>query len=426
VRLDVTLPAGAVGTSVLIRRLDPDGRRTPVRLADPAVVTGSAWVGYDYEAPYGVSCTYAAQVVYWPASRANAITNPNFETDVFGWAATSGATITQDTAKYWSGAASMRLDTTAAGQSAYHIASVSSASVSPVIASAYVQGTSGGMAYIRLQFSNGSTVDSSPVTLTGSWQRISVAGVSPTGCTNVKVQIFQVSTGAQSMWIDGVLTEESASTGAYFDGATTDTSTLFYDWAGVANASTSYEHLTGTTTADDLTAAATLAVTDVWLIHPGVPDLSMRLAKVKSLGDRTRWVNWGVFQPFGRPTPVVVTDGRRKAVTAQLVIRTRTLDELDALVALTTDAAVLLLNVPASLGWGVTNEYISLGDLTESREAFASFPTRVLSAPYLVVSRPVGGSQSQRTYADLLTECATYQAVMDLYDTYLDALAPTV
>jgi hypothetical protein len=248
VRLDVTIPGGA-GVSVLIVRLDPDGRTQAVRLADPAVMTGLAWVGYDYEAPYGASVMYSATVTY---------TNP------------------------------------------------------------------------------GTIVESA------------------------------------SAWV-------------------------------------------------------TLAVVDVWLIHPGVPALSMLLAKVKSLDGRTRPVNRGVFQPFGRTNPIVVTDGRRKAVQSQLVIRTRTLSELDALIALTDDAAVLLLNVPASLGWGVSNEYVSLGDLVESREAdrFAGLPSRIMSAPYLVVSQPIGGSQSQRTYADVLAEAATYQDVLNTRATYLELLAPT-
>jgi hypothetical protein len=248
VRLDVAVPGGA-GVSALITRLDPDGRTQVVRLAGPAEMTGLAWVGYDYEAPYGSSVTYTATVTY---------TNP------------------------------------------------------------------------------------------------------------------------------GTIVESAS-------------------------------------------ALSALDVSDVWLIHPGVPALSMLLAKVKSLDGRLRPVNRGVFQPFGRANPIVVTDGQRKAVQSQLMVRTRTLDELAALIALTDDAAVLLLNVPASLGWGVSNEYISLGDLTESREAdkFAGLPSRIMSAPYLVVSRPIGGSQSQRTWADVLAESATWQDVLNTRATYLELLAPT-
>jgi hypothetical protein len=181
------------------------------------------------------------------------------------------------------------------------------------------------------------------------------------------------------------------------------------------------------TVIDTATAAATLAVADVWLIHPGIPDLSMRLDKVTNLGDRVRPVKRGIFEPYGRDLPIVVTDGRRKAVQSSLTIRTRTLDELAALVALTADAAVLLLNIPLALGWGLAHEYVSLGDLAESREVqTGDDPYRLNTAPYLVVARPVGGSQAQRTYADVLAEAATYQVVRDQHTDYSDVLAPTL
>lgn len=249
VRLDVTLPAGGVGVSVYVTRVGSDGRTVPVRTADPAVMTGSAWVGYDYEAPYGALQTYSASVVY---------------------------------------------------------------------------------------------------------------------------------------------------------------------------------DLSGTPTTDVATDTATVDVTDVWLIHPGVPDLSMRLDRIKAFGDRIKPVARGVFEPFGRSLPIIVTDGKRKAVQSQLVFRTRTLDETAALVALTADAATLLLIVPESLEWGIGAEYISLGDLPVARDSnVAADPDRVVAAPYLVTSRPIGGSQSQRTWADLMAECATWQDVMDMYPTWLDVLAPT-
>jgi len=175
-----------------------------------------------------------------------------------------------------------------------------------------------------------------------------------------------------------------------------------------------------------LTDTETLPVPDVWLVHPGIPALSMMLAKVTNLGDRTRPVNRGVFEPYGRETPLVVTDGRRKAAQASLQIRTQTISELGAFQALTSDAATLLLNVPTDLGWGLSNEYVSFGDLGESREVqTGNDPYRLHTVPYLVVGRPVGGSQAQRTYADVIAEAAAYQQVLDMRLRYLDLLAPT-
>lgn len=48
-------------TQATIVRNDPDGSSTPVRLADPATLDGSAqWVGFDYESWFGSSFNYTA------------------------------------------------------------------------------------------------------------------------------------------------------------------------------------------------------------------------------------------------------------------------------------------------------------------------------------------------------------------------------
>lgn len=247
VRLDVAIPAGT-GVSVLVTRTGSDGNTYPVRLADPSLMAGTTWVGYDYEAPYRDTLTYNAAITYL---------NPGTVTDIIA-------------------------------------------------------------------------------------------------------------------------------TGTY------------------------------------------LPVGDIWLVHPGVPALSMLLGDVQSLGTRLRPVNRGIFAPYGRTDPIVVTDGQRKSPQATIVVRTTTLEQLSALIALTADASVLLLNIPVSMGWGVGAEYISLGDLVEAREVNSGPDTaRLTSGPYQVVSRPVGGSQSQRTWADVLAESATWQDVLTMRATWSEVLAPT-
>lgn len=172
-------------------------------------------------------------------------------------------------------------------------------------------------------------------------------------------------------------------------------------------------------------AAATLAVPRPWLVHPGVPSLSVELPKVKALAERTRKVNQGVHEPLGRAMPIVVTDGRRKAVTSTLTVRTRTLLELDRLTALLDDTSPLLLNVPATLGWGVTAEYVAVGDTTESRDLdVGADPYRLWTFPYMVVAAPVGNVQAQRTYANVVAEATTYTQVLEQSPTYLAVIAP--
>lgn len=47
--------AGAPTATVMVTRTDPDGNVRPVRGAEPAATVSGAWVGYDYEAPYGAT-----------------------------------------------------------------------------------------------------------------------------------------------------------------------------------------------------------------------------------------------------------------------------------------------------------------------------------------------------------------------------------
>lgn len=50
--------SGAPGTTAQVNRTDPDGTIRPVRGGDPAPLTGTQWIGYDYEAPYNAQPVY--------------------------------------------------------------------------------------------------------------------------------------------------------------------------------------------------------------------------------------------------------------------------------------------------------------------------------------------------------------------------------
>jgi hypothetical protein len=50
--------ASITGTEATILRVDPDGRSRPVRSAEPAALTSGAWIGWDYEAPFGAPISY--------------------------------------------------------------------------------------------------------------------------------------------------------------------------------------------------------------------------------------------------------------------------------------------------------------------------------------------------------------------------------
>jgi hypothetical protein len=194
-----------------------------------------------------------------------------------------------------------------------------------------------------------------------------------------------------------------------------------YDYEPWFDQPVMYTATAGSTAANS--AEITLVVNQTWLRHPGIPSLSM-VVDVQGDGEPVRRVNRAVLEPLGRRTPIVVTDGRRKAKTSTITFRTYSQAEVDALLAITDDVSVLLLNVPPAWGWGIVHQYMALGDLTETRTAptAAWLPGRLWTAPYAVVDRPAGGLQSQRTYADVLTEAATYQDLRTTYDTYSDLL----
>jgi hypothetical protein len=196
-----------------------------------------------------------------------------------------------------------------------------------------------------------------------------------------------------------------------------------YDYESWFGSSTTY---TATTGAGSLTSSSfTLDVAAIWLRHPGIPSLSQAI-DFQGEGDPVRAVTQAVLQPLGRATPVVLSDGQRKAKTGAITIRTLGDTQHANLLGLLDDVSVLLLDVPPALAFGadLTHQYLSIGELTMQRRVAGYYvdPGRTWTAPYIVVGRPAGGIQSQRTYADVLSGFATYQAVLTRYATYTAVL----
>lgn len=199
----------------------------------------------------------------------------------------------------------------------------------------------------------------------------------------------------------------------------TSSAGLLYDYEAPFQAAVTYSSVESPT---QVTTPVTVPENRIWLIDPGVPNLSMPIT-VAVFGDLTRRVNRGVFYPMGRSAPVVQTDGTRKATEGSLQVKTMSLAEIAALNAVTASGSPLLLNVPATFAWGVSSGYISIADVVEQRLVeYAPEVTRYFNLPYTVVDRPIGGTQAQRTYADLL-DFPTYAALLAAFSTYGDLLA---
>jgi hypothetical protein len=198
---------------------------------------------------------------------------------------------------------------------------------------------------------------------------------------------------------------------------------VLFDYESWFGSSTTY---TATTAGGSVSSsAASLDVSDIWLRHPGIPSLSQKI-DFQGEGDPTRPVMQSVFEPLGRITPIVVSDGQRKSKRGEMTIRTANETQHANLLGLLDDVSVLLLDVPPAKGFGadLTHQYLSIGDLTMRRRIEGYYPdtNRIWTAPYIVVGRPAGGIVSQRTYGTLVNDFATYQDVRNRYATYTTVL----
>lgn len=159
-----------------------------------------------------------------------------------------------------------------------------------------------------------------------------------------------------------------------------------------------------------------------WLIHPGIPDLSQPV-RVVDVSPVVRSVRRGVFEPIGRSTAVVRSQ-RRSAPAYTLRVRTETSVALVNLDELLADGSALLWQVPPSLGWDMPTGWVSVADVDEARfYGFGRAPRRTVTLPLLMVDRPAGGQQAQWSYASVLAEHTTYQAVLESYRSYADLTA---
>lgn len=165
------------------------------------------------------------------------------------------------------------------------------------------------------------------------------------------------------------------------------------------------------------TGTATVDTSQPWLVHPGTPALSQPI-EVTDLATRTREINQSIQAPIGRRRPIVLTDGTLRSPAGTLEITTETLTERDDLLTLLQDLTPLLLNIPHSLGWGVTSEWVAFGGVTETAIIGGS-PVRTFVLPYRTVERPVGTVTIDRSWADVLTEAASWTELKNRYVTWL-------
>jgi hypothetical protein len=121
----------------------------------------------------------------------------------------------------------------------------------PHTASAWVQGESGKTVYLRLEeFTSADSLvgatNGTAVTMTGSWQRVSVTRSFGSTGTKAKISVLNGSSTTQVFYYDNLMLEQAPSLQDYFDGTdTTSDADLTIVWTGTANASTSAFRGTG-------------------------------------------------------------------------------------------------------------------------------------------------------------------------------------
>lgn len=198
-----------------------------------------------------------------------------------------------------------------------------------------------------------------------------------------------------------------------------------YDYEAPFNQPVTYTATTDVQTASSLSTMVTLTVTQPWLIHPGIPDLSVPL-EVANQPTKTRPSGRGLYTVLGRPDAVARSDGQRKSRSFDLQVRTYSAADEDALDDLIDDDSVLLLQITDPRIYRDMYAWVSIGDATQEplatyREGFETW-----TLPCTEAARPSGLLQAQRTWADVVAGYATWRDVLDAYATWRDEITDTV
>ncbi|MGV9888395.1 hypothetical protein [Streptomyces sp. NPDC003395] len=184
-----------------------------------------------------------------------------------------------------------------------------------------------------------------------------------------------------------------------------------------------YDGTTGAIAGTRSAAAVTLDLADVqeaWLKDPGNPQRNLRVLVAKA-PDWQRPIEQASFVVRGRRNKVVLS-GTRQGLEGDLEIWTRSDDERRLLHQLLDSGATLLWQ--AAPGMGVTDMYVSVGEIKEGRVSpLATEQWRAWTLPLTEQDIPVTvgvASAAGRTWQDVLSEFDTWGEVLSTYATWED------
>jgi hypothetical protein len=176
----------------------------------------------------------------------------------------------------------------------------------------------------------------------------------------------------------------------------------------------------GTAYVSRSSGSVTLDLADIntaWLKDPGNPQRSC-LVVVQRAPDWQRPIEQAAFVIRGRRNKVVLS-GRRQGLEGDLAIWTRS-DEERAALHLLLDSGNTLLWQTAP-GMGVTDMYVSVGQITETRVSpLAQEQWRAWTLPLTETDMPITtgvNGAAGRTWQDVVTEFATCADLLDVYAT---------
>jgi hypothetical protein len=168
------------------------------------------------------------------------------------------------------------------------------------------------------------------------------------------------------------------------------------------------------------TITLTLDVNEAWLKDPGNPQRNLRVL-VQTAPDWQRPIEQSGHVVRGRRNKVVLS-GRRQGLEGELAVWTRSDDERRALHLLLDSGRTLLWQ--AMPGMGVTDMYVSVGQISETRVSrLAQEVWRAWSLPLVEQDMPVTvgvGGAAGRTWQDIAVEFATWNDLMKVYATWED------
>jgi hypothetical protein len=214
-----------------------NGLPAQVSVAAPVGTAGSSNVAgatgrVSVAAPFGM--VFGDQEYYTE----NLCPNPSFETDLSGYVALTGTTLTQETTQGFSGRSSMKVVTDGSRSSeGFTAAQATVPNTDTGSMSFYIMGETGTVTVAAISGSTATVIAQTQVTLSGGdYQRVALSGLSLVAGQQMYLLVQTTTAQALTFWVDAFQYEMNATPHPYIDG-----SFKGCQWEGTAHESASFQ-----------------------------------------------------------------------------------------------------------------------------------------------------------------------------------------